>query len=100
MVHRVRLTNEAEADLQSIFTWIAERASPSIARGYVNRIIGYVEGFDLFPERGAVRDEILKGLRVVGFERRVSIAFVVEEDEAVVPRILYAGQALNLPDEH
>ena len=54
--------------------------SPSTARTYVNRILAYVMGLEAFPKRGSLRDEIRPGLRVIGFERRVSIAFVVEDE--------------------
>ena len=93
---------EAEADLQLLYQGLADRgASPAIARGYVNRILGFVNGLDLFPKRGSVRNEIRPGLRVIGFERRVSIAFVVEDDtqEVVILRILYGGQELDLGGE-
>ena len=99
--HRIRLRPEAEADLRSIYLGLVERgASPAVARGYVNRILGHVNGLDLFPKRGSLRDEVRRGLRVIAFERRVSIAFIVEEDarEVVVLRILYAGQELKLDD--
>lgn len=99
MVYRIRLTETAEGDLKSIYNWIAERAAPATARGYIDRILGFLAGFNLFPERGAVRDDVLPGLRVVGFERRVSIAFVIEDDEVVVLRILYAGRELKLQEE-
>lgn len=98
MRYPIRLTDAAETDLERIYQGISERASPGIARGYVNRILGYLAGFDVFPERGRVRDEIRPGLRIVGFERRVSIAFVVEAEEVVVLRILYAGQQLELDE--
>ena len=99
--HRIRLRPEAEADPRSIYLGLVGRgASPAIARGYVSRILGHVNGLDLFPKRGSLRDEIRQGLRVIGFERRFSIAFVVDEDarEVVVLRILYAGQELKLDD--
>ncbi|MDZ4366104.1 MAG: type II toxin-antitoxin system RelE/ParE family toxin [Afipia sp.] len=48
----------------------------------------------MFPERGTRRDDLSPGLRIVGFERRVTIAFVVEEDEVIVLNILYGGREL------
>ena len=98
MIYQVRLTDIAEADLRNIYDWISERASPSVARGYIHRILGYLKSFEHFPARGTLRDEILPGLRIVGFERRVSVAFVVEEREVVVLRLLYGGQPLALPE--
>lgn len=95
MAYRIRFTPAAEADLRNIHRYIAEQASPSVARGYVNRILGFLSGFDLFPERGALRADIRPGLRIVGFERRVSIAFVVEAGDVVILRFLYAGQSFE-----
>ena len=95
--YRIRMTAEAERDLQSFYDAISARASANMARGYVNRIIGYLSGFDQFPKRGSLRNHIRKGLRVVGFERRVAIAFIVETEEVVVVRILYGGKKLELP---
>lgn len=63
--------------------------SPAI---YVARIKAFVSGFETYPERGSIRDHVRPGLRIVGFERRVSVAFVVEPTEVVILRILYAGQ--------
>ena len=101
MAYRIRLMHEAEADLQLLYQGLVDRgASPATARGYINRIIGYVHGLDTFPKRGSLRNEVRQGLRVIGFERRVSIAFVVEDEaqEVVVLRILYGGQELGFDD--
>ena len=55
----------------------------------------------MFPKRGSVHNEIRPELHVIGFERRVSIAFVVEDgaQEVAILRILYAGQELKLGGE-
>lgn len=97
MAYRIRLLPEAEADLAAIYDYIRDHASQGIAQGYVQRIMAYLAGFDTFPERGTRRDDIRPGLRIVGFERRVTIAFLVEGDEVVVANILYGGR--ELPDE-
>ncbi|QCI65944.1 type II toxin-antitoxin system RelE/ParE family toxin [Phreatobacter stygius] len=89
----------AEADLKGIYAFIRDQASPRTARSYVDRILTDLAGFDLFPERGTVRDEIRPGLRVIGFARRISIAFIVEAEEVVVLRILYAGRQLEIDEE-
>lgn len=94
MTTRVRLRAEAEADIAGIYAYIRDHSSPEIARRYVQRIMAYLAGFETFPERGTRRDEIRPGLRIVGFERRVTIAFVVEADEVVVLNVLYGGRDL------
>jgi toxin ParE1/3/4 len=95
MAHDVKLSPEAEADLAGIFAYVRDHASASIAQAYVRRILEFIAGFDLFPERGNLRDDIRPGLRIVGFERRVSIAFVVDTQEVIVLRVLYAGRELD-----
>jgi plasmid stabilization system protein ParE len=45
-----------------------------------------------FPHRGSLRDHIRPGLRVIGFRRRVSIAFTVDQDAATILGIFYGGQ--------
>ena len=45
-----------------------------------------------FPLRGTQRDDLLPGLRVTGFERRVTIAFVVTADAVLIEGIFYGGR--------
>jgi len=70
------------------------KSTPSlnIARKFVGDIIDYCNGFDLFPQRGVSRDDVYPGLRVVGFRRRVTIAFAIEDDRVVIMGIFYGGQ--------
>lgn len=94
--YHVRLTDEAETDLALIYRFVRQKSASTVtARAYVGRIRAFIAGFDTFPERGTVRDNIRDGLRVVGFERRVSVAFVVENEDVVILRVLYAGQQFD-----
>lgn len=45
-----------------------------------------------FPERGTKRDDILKGLRTIGFERRVTIAFRVLKTRVEIVTVAYGGR--------
>jgi toxin ParE1/3/4 len=67
-------------------------SSPEIAIGYVRRIQEACLGLATFPKRGHRRDDILPGLRVVGFERRVSIAFRVLKTRVEIVSIAYGGR--------
>jgi toxin ParE1/3/4 len=95
MIYKVRLLPEAEDDLFQLYRYTARKSSPAVAQRYVNRIRAHLNGFDRFPERGTVRDEIRSGLRVVGFERRVSIAFKVQGDEVIIFGVLYSGRQIS-----
>jgi hypothetical protein len=39
-----------------------------------------------------LRDDILPGLRVVGFERRVTIAFLITADAVLIEGVFYGGR--------
>lgn len=89
---RVVLSPEARANLLDLYDWIAEQASPEIALAYIKRLEAYVHSFDVASERGTRRDEIRQGLRTVGFERRVTIAFNVIDGQVVILGFFYGGQ--------
>ncbi|MDP3897152.1 MAG: type II toxin-antitoxin system RelE/ParE family toxin [Mesorhizobium sp.] len=69
-----------------------------VARRYVNRLTSFLDGFRQFPMRGNLHPEIRSGLLIIGFERRVSVAFIVDETEVLVLRLLYGGRSIE-PDE-
>ncbi len=88
----VKISQDARADLIALYDWIAKAASPSIAISYIERLENYCRGFDLASKRGHLREDVRPGLRIVGFERRVTIAFTVEEDRVIILRIFYGGR--------
>jgi toxin ParE1/3/4 len=86
---------EAQDDLLHLYDYIAVRSGPVRSIGYIERLERYCLGFDLAAERGTRRDDIRPGLRIVGFERRVTIAFHVEPKRVTIDRILYGGRDLK-----
>ena len=82
---------QALDDLTSLYDWIEDQTSPGTAFSYVERLQAYLESFDLAAERGMRRDDIRPGLRIVGFERRVTIAFAVDETRVLILRLFYGG---------
>ena len=44
-----------------------------------------------FPERGSLRSLVRPGLRIFGYRRQVSIAFVVTEADVLILRVLRRG---------
>lgn len=91
----VVLSPEARADLLDLYEWVAEQASPILAMRYVERIEDHLKGYAHAPERGHRRDDLRPGLRVAGFERRVTIAFMVVEDRVTILRLAYGGRNLE-----
>ena len=92
MTHNVVFTPAAKADLRDLYWFIAEHSGHPRALAFVERIESYCSGFATFPERGSRRDDLLPGLRIIGFERRVTLAFHVGEHTVTFDRILYAGR--------
>jgi toxin ParE1/3/4 len=83
---------QAEADLIGIYEYIAEASGVDIASGYVDRIEAACMALANFPERGTRRDDLMPGLRTVGFERRATIAFRVLRTRVEIVTIAYGGR--------
>jgi toxin ParE1/3/4 len=89
---RVIFTPRAERQIDSLHGYIAENASEARADANVARIVGFCSGLGTFPLPGQQRDDLLAGLRTTGFERRITIAFVVTPDAVLIEGIFYGGQ--------
>ena len=92
MAHKVVFRPRAEGHLNELYDYIASQSSESIAIGYVRRIREACESLAHVPERGTKRDDILPGLRTIGFERRVTIAFRVLKTRVEIVTIAYGGR--------
>lgn len=95
MAREVLFAPEAEEDVLSLYNYIAARSGAARARDYAERIIAHCRGFAIFPERGTRRDDLRPGLRIAGFERRVTIAFHLTEEAVIIDRILYGDRDLS-----
>ncbi len=92
MDREVVFSPEAREELDRLYDFIADRAGPQTALAYTERIMSYCASFAILPERGMRRDDIRPGLRVIGFERRVTIAFHVTREKVTIDRVFYGGQ--------
>jgi toxin ParE1/3/4 len=92
---RVILSPEALGDLEALYDYIAMDSGALRAIGYIERIDAFCRGFELAGQRGHARDDIRPGLRVVGFERRITIAFHVDAKTVTIDRILYGGRDIG-----
>ena len=88
----VQFALEAIEDLNSMFDWISENANADVALGYIERIEDYCSRLDLASERGQLRNDIRPGLRIVGFEHRLVIAFVVDDETVTIRRVMSGRQ--------
>jgi toxin ParE1/3/4 len=97
VAHRVEFRQAAVDDLTALYERIAAEAGRTRAGAYINRIEAVCMALETFPERGTVRNHLHPGLRVIGFERSASIAFVVHAEVVDILRIMPRG--MDFPDE-
>lgn len=74
MNYTVRFAPQAQEQLAELENYIAHASgSPETASRYVDNIVTYCEGLDVFPERGTKREDIWPSLRLVGLRRRTTL---------------------------
>lgn len=89
---RVVISPRAFDDIVSIYTRIAQLAGVAVASSYIDRLEAFLSGFDIASERGTLRNDLRPNVRIVGFERRITIAFKVKEDHVEILRCFRGGQ--------
>jgi plasmid stabilization system protein ParE len=95
MTCTVQFAPEAQVQLDAIEEYMAIASGfPATAAHFVDGIIAYCESFGTFPQRGTRRDDLLPGLRIIGYRKSVTVAFRVSADAHVVSvvGVFYAGQ--------
>jgi toxin ParE1/3/4 len=97
--YSVHFSPEARDDLLKLYDFIAGQSGAARALAYIERIEAFCLGFEQFPQRGIARDDILPGLRLVGFEKRVTLAFHIAGERVVFDRVLYGGRQFLPGDE-
>jgi toxin ParE1/3/4 len=95
MMRRVEYAKRARNQLRSIYEYVANAASQRIAEGFVADISHYCDGLSSFPERGSRRDDLRPGLRLVGFRRRVTIAFRIDAEAVRILGVFYGGRNIE-----
>ncbi|MGO7636733.1 type II toxin-antitoxin system RelE/ParE family toxin [Rhizobium leguminosarum] len=81
----------AEKDLLDIYAFIAADNSMA-AMEFIRRLRQICHGLEDMPERGAPREDFAPGVRILVFERRVTIAYRVVKDRVQILRLFYAGR--------
>ncbi len=90
MSRGVRFSPEAQDDLDELYDYITQARALDTAANYVDAIIAYCVRLADYPHRG--RADIRPGLRTIGYQRRVVIAFTVHDDVLVILGVYYGGR--------
>ena len=84
---------EAEADLVELYRYIAlASGSNDVAFRFTERLRSTCFALVDFSERGAPRDDIKDGLRIIIHERKTVIAYFVKGDSVTINNIFHAGR--------
>ncbi len=92
--YEIILHEQAEAELRQLYRDLAgdDKAGPVVAWNYVSGIRQYIMELAIFPKRSTVREGLVPGLRIIGYRRSVSIAFVVEEAHVMILGVFNGGR--------
>jgi toxin ParE1/3/4 len=86
---------DAAGELNDLYDHIADQSGSDMAWTYVSAVRSFLSDLCAFPERGSVRSGAVDGLRIIGFRRRLSIAFVAREKDVLVLGFFYAGRNID-----
>ena len=92
MTVRIVFRPAAEDDLNALFEYLAHETTPRAAGEYTRRVHAACMALEMFPNRGAPRDDLGLGVRLLGFERRVAIAYEVGEAEVEILGLFFGGR--------
>jgi toxin ParE1/3/4 len=82
----------AQADIRAIYDYVASMAGQVTAMNYIGRIYDVCDALSFVPERGNRHDDVLPGLRAIGFEGRATILFRVESERVEIVKVAYGGR--------
>ena len=84
---------EAETDLVELYRYIAlASGSIDLAFKFTERLRAACFTLVDFSERGALRNDVKSGLRILIHERKTIIAYFVTGDSVIITNIFHAGR--------
>ena len=88
----VEYSLRSEDDAAWMLETVAAAAGLHAALSYLTRLRDFCDRLKYGAERGSRYDHIRPGLRIVGFERRVTVAFTVDDERVTILRLFYGGR--------
>jgi len=83
----------SERQLAALERYLAKRFYPANADKFIRRLIAACESLGRTPQIGTLRGKAASGMRVVGFERRVAIYFIFEQEQVIIAGLYYGGRS-------
>ena len=100
MIYKIKITEQAEADIRNIYEYIAYKLlSPENASGHLERIEKCVMSLDQMPERFSLYDREpwrSRGLHIVPIDN-YCVFYLVDNNDMMVSimRVIYGGRDIN-----
>lgn len=96
--YTVQITDKALADMEEIYTYIAEQLlAPENAIEQYNRIAEAIQNLNVFPERVRIMEsepEHAMGLMQLPIDNFL-VFYVIEDNRVVVTRVLYSASDIS-----
>jgi toxin ParE1/3/4 len=74
----------ASQDIEELAVYIASESSAEISTRYIRRLLRECESLALAPFRGRKRPDLRPNMRIIGFQRAVTLLFRIEEAKQLV----------------
>jgi len=97
---QIIFTPQAEQQLEALYAYIPLQSNEERAEKYIRRIIDMSNSLMIFPMRGRLYEHLQPGLRIIGFECRVCIAYVPSSDVVRIIGIFYGGRDFTAVLQH
>ncbi len=94
--YEVSFNPQSRREMITQLRHLADKASPQVAHNYLARIKTFCLSLATFPQRGTEIEGNPHGIRMVGFERSVTILFRIEGNAVRILRVLFGGQSVHL----
>lgn len=96
--YTVQITDKALADMEEIYTYIAEQLlAPENVIEQNNRIAEAIQNLNVFPKRVRIMEsepEYAVGLRQLPIDNFL-VFYVIEDNRVVVTRVLYSASDIS-----
>ena len=95
-MRRTKYSPHATSQLEDLYEYVALASGPDRADTFVGSIVDYCDRLATSPHRGTRRDDLSPGLRIVGFRRRVTIAFSITDEAVEILGVFYGGRSFEI----
>lgn len=91
----IELSPLAKHDLRALHRWVEDLADEEVADAYLERVAARIDTLAHFPRRGTPRSDLGFGVRSLPFERRLLIAYQINEATVTILRVISGARDIK-----